>query len=145
YIIAEMDPAQARWFQENIVDEFNDEHHTNLQVRSVENEQIVSAIRTARTHGNDIILAVLSSDLIGPAVRDGLVAPFDGVVSPSRIRDDLDHVRPELMRWARAHDRQFFLPRMAVLDVATYRVSMVRDAMLHWQLVRADIDTALRS
>jgi hypothetical protein len=40
---------------------------------------------------------------------------------------------------------QYFLPRMAVIDVAVYRVSKVRDAVLHWSVLRPQIDAALRA
>lgn len=139
YVLAEMDPEQAAWFQENMLDEYNDEHDTNLVLRAVEEEHLADGM-----NATDVVLVALPSTRAAEVAAAGHAAPFDGAIAAARLARDFAGVRPEVVRSARHGGRQYFLPRAIVLDVAVYRISRVRDAMLHWQLVRREIDAAVR-
>jgi hypothetical protein len=145
YVYAEMEASQAEWFQHNVLDEFNDENNTNLQLRVVQNEAMLHALADARGHGNDAVLAAVPIEFALRAIHDHAARPFDEAVPSARIASDLADVRPEAITGARAEGRQWFLPRSTVLDVAVYRASRVRDAEEHWTLVRPQIEAALRA
>lgn len=140
YVLMQLDDDQIAWFQHNVLDEYNDEHDTNFVVRDTETHRIAEEMNAA-----DVVLAVLPSPLAVHAAEDGLAVPFEGVVPKSRLRADLAEVVPEVMTQAQLGGRQFFLPRAATLQVGVYRISRVRDALLHWHLLRRDIDASLRS
>jgi hypothetical protein len=139
-VLTSLNEKQAKWVQENMLDEYNAEHATNFKIRSVPDEGLLRALRQ-----DDVALAVLPEIEADQAANENHVVPFDGVVSRARIAEDFANVRPEILESARYRDQQFFLPRAVALDVAVYRISKVRDALLHWQLVRPEIESALRA
>ncbi len=144
-IIAEMDQRHARWFQTNVLDEFNHEHNVNLVVRATPGDEILARLRASRDGRHDVWLAILPSAYTGRAIHDRLVRPLDGIPDARSIAADFAELRPEVMAAARAEGRQYFLPRMTLLDLAVYRSSKVRDAVLHWLPLRPAIESALRA
>lgn len=140
YVLAPMNERQAAWFQTNMLNEYNDEHDTNFQVRAVSNEQLAGSMRAA-----DVALAILPANEAEKAATDHRVVAFEGVITKEVLAADFADVRPDVLESARFQSKQFFLPRAIALDVAVYRISRVRDALLHWQLVRPEIEAALRA
>lgn len=140
YILADVDATQAAWLQHNLLDEFNDEHHANLALRAVDEEHIEEAMNRP-----DVLLAVLPRVTALRAINTGHVASFEDFVPAARIASDFDAIRSDVMQSGRYRNRQAFIPRAVVLDVAVYRQSRVRDAMLHWRLLEADMNAALRA
>jgi hypothetical protein len=57
YVVAALDPSQATWFQDNVLDEFNDAHDTNFVLRAVDDERLEDAMTAP-----DVALAVLPLD-----------------------------------------------------------------------------------
>jgi hypothetical protein len=146
YVVMQLDEVQAAWFQANILDEFNNETASNLQLlRVTDEEQLQSATLEAAKQGKDVVLTALPVTQLGNAIDTKLVQPFSGVVSPARITRDFGHLGDSVLAAGKVGTTQYFLPRMTVIDVAVYRVSKVRDAVLHWSALRPQIDAALRA
>ena len=146
YVVMQLDEVQAAWFQANILDEFNEETSSNLELlRVTDEEQLQSATLDAAKHGKDVVLAALPVTQIGHAIETKLVQPFTGVVPASDIARDFGKLGDSVLAAGKVGGTQYFLPRMAVIDVAVYRVSKVRDAVLHWSVLRPQIDAALRA
>jgi hypothetical protein len=144
YVVMQLDEVQAAWFQANILDDFNVEANANLEVlRVTDEEQLQAATADAAKHGKDVVLAALPVTQIGRAIETKLVRPFTDVVPAARIAADFGELGDGVLAAGKVGGSQFFLPRMAVIDVAVYRVSKVRDAVLHWSLLRPQIDAAL--
>jgi hypothetical protein len=144
-LLAELDPAQARWFQQNMLDAYNAEYDANVHLRVVESERLPGVLAGASGHGAEALLAVLPTELAAQAARSGAVRPFDGAVAASEVRAELAALQPAVVTDARLDGRQWFVPRHTVLDVGVYRVSRVRDAELHWAMVRPQVEAALRA
>ncbi|MEI8254944.1 MAG: hypothetical protein WCJ30_04655 [Deltaproteobacteria bacterium] len=144
-IIAEMDRRHARWFQENVLDEFNHEHNVNLVIRATPGDEILERLRSSRDGRHGVWLAILPSAYTRRAVHERLVRPVDEIPDARSIAADFGELRPEVMAAARVDGRQYFLPRMTLLDLAVYRSSKVRDAVLHWLPLRPAIESALRA
>ena len=146
YVVMQLDEVQAAWFQTNILDEFNSETNSNLElIRVSDEEQLQSATAAAVKQGKDVVLTALPETQIHHAIDTKLVQPFSGAVSPSDIARDFGKLGDSVLAAGKVGGSQYFLPRMAVIDVAVYRVSKVRDAVLHWSVLRPQIDAALRA
>lgn len=144
-IIAEMDQRHARWFQSNVLDEFNHEHNVNLVVRATPGDELLPHLRSSRDGRHDVWLAIIPSAYTRRVAQERLARPLDEVTDARSVAADFSELRPEVMAGARVDGRQYFLPRMAVLDLAVYRPSKVRDAVLHWLPLRPAIESALRA
>lgn len=140
YVLTSLNERQTRWFQTNMLDEFNDEHATNFVARSVTEEELVGNV----THA-DVALAVLSAVDAERLATNGQLSPFDSVATAADIARDYGDVREDVLESAKFQNRQYFLPRAIALDVAVFRISKVRDALLNWQVVRPEIESALRA
>jgi hypothetical protein len=146
YVVMQLDEVQAAWLQANILDEFNNETASNLQLlRVTDEEQLQAATADAAKQGKDVVLTALPVTQIRHAIDTKLVQPFSGAVSPADITRDFGHLGDTVLAAGKVNNTQYFLPRMAVIDVAVYRVSKVRDAVLHWSVLRPQIDAALRA
>ena len=146
YVVMQLDEVQAAWFQTNILDEFNDETASNLQLlRVTDEEQLQAATLEAVKQGKDVVLTALPVTQIGHAIDTKLAQPFAGAVAPADIARDFGGLGDSVLAAGKVGGTQYFLPRMAVIDVAVYRVSKVRDAVLHWSVLRPQIDAALRA
>ncbi|MDB4957968.1 MAG: Extracellular solute-binding protein family 1 [Myxococcales bacterium] len=142
YVVMQLDDAQAAWFQDNVLDDFNAEFYANLQLVPVANEEGIQA--AMQKYGKDVVLAALPVTQTGHAMEAKLVAPFTGVVSAKQITEDFGALGDAVLAPGKVNGAQYFLPRMSVLDVAVFRLSKVRDAVLHWQTLRPQIEAALK-
>ena len=141
FVILQLDEVQGAWFQANILDDFNAETNANVQlVRVAEEEQLQAAVAK---YGKDAILVALPVTQLGHAIDEKLVRPFTDVASATKIAADFGDLGDKLMAPGKVGAKQYFLPRMTVLDVAVFRISKVRDAVLHWSVLRPRIDAAL--
>jgi hypothetical protein len=146
YVVMQLDEVQAAWFQTHILDEFNAETNSSVELLRVsDEEQLQSETADAAKHGKDVVLTALPVTQIGHAIDTKLVQPFSGVISPADLARDFGNLGDSVLAPGKVADKQYFLPRMAVIDVAVYRVSKVRDAVLHWSVLRPQIDAALRT
>lgn len=146
YVVMQLDEVQAAWFQTNILDEFNDETASNLQLlRVTDEEQLQAATAAAAKQGKDVVLTALPVTQIRHAIDTKLVQPFSGAIAPADLTRDFGHLGTSVLAAGQVNGTQYFLPRMAVIDVAVYRVSKVRDAVLHWSVLRPQINAALRA
>lgn len=144
YVVMQLDEVQAAWFQKNILEDFNAETNSNLQVLRVsEEEQLQAVAHEAAAAGKDVVLVALPETQLGHAITTKLVRPFTDMIGPDRIALDFSDLGPAVLAPGRVNDKQFFLPRMSVVDVAAYRVSKVRDAVSHWSVLRPQIDATL--
>jgi hypothetical protein len=144
YVVMQLDEVQAKWFQTHILEDFNAETNSNLEVLPVaEEEQLQAVTHDAAKAGKDIVLTALPETQLARAVQTKLVRPFSDVVTSKQIAADFDDLGAPVMAIGKISDAQYFLPRMAVIDVAAYRVSKVRDAVSHWSVLRPQIDAAL--
>jgi hypothetical protein len=146
YVVMQLDAVQAAWFQTYILDEFNAETNSNVELLRVsEEEQLQSATLDAAKHGKDVVLTALPVTQIGHAIDTKLVQPFSGAFSAADLAHDFGNLGESVLSAGKVGGAQYFLPRMAVIDVAVYRVSKVRDAVLHWSVLRPQIEAALRA
>ena len=143
-IVAEMDLTHARWFQTNVLDEFNHEHNVNLVLRPTPSDELIAALRSARGQRRTL-LAILPGALTRRAVEERVVRPIETLTNREQLARDFASIRAEAMAAGRVGAQQYFLPRTAVLDLAVYRPSKVRDAVLHWLDARPAIEAALRA
>jgi hypothetical protein len=143
YVVLQLDETQAAWFQANVLEDFNAEANKDVEViRVTEEEQLQS---TAAKYGKDVLLVGLPTTQLDAAVSKQLVRPFSDVVKSSRIATDFKDLDAPLLAIGRYKDTQYFFPWMSRLDVAVYRVSKVRDAVLHWSMLRPNIEAALKA
>lgn len=140
-VVTSLDPAQARWLQENLLAEFNLEHNSDVQLMTVGEERLLDALAAAPP---ETILVALPRPRARDAWSGKLVRPFDEIGTAEQLAEALDGVSPEAIEAAKLDGKQRFLPHAALLDVAVYRVSRVRDAVRNWTLLRKEIDEALR-
>jgi len=143
YVVMQMDEVQAAWFQSNILDDFNTETNSNLQVLRVSDEEQLQASIHDAAAGKDVVLVALPETQLARAVESKLVRPFTDVVSSEQIATDFADLGSSILAPGMFANTQYFLPRMTVVDVAAYRVSKVRDAISHWSVLRPQIDAAL--
>jgi ABC-type glycerol-3-phosphate transport system substrate-binding protein len=140
-VLVALDTAQARWLRENLIDEFNTEHNSNLQLQAVDEEELLPTLAKAQS---DVILTMLPRARGRQAIAAHAVRSFEDVATPARVNSDFDAVVPPALQAALVDGKQLFLPGMALVDVLVFRISRVRDAVRHWSLLRAQIDAALR-
>ncbi|CAN5909831.1 hypothetical protein BH11MYX2_BH11MYX2_12610 [soil metagenome] len=143
YVVMHLDTIQAAWFQTNVLDDFNAETNTDVEVIRVDEEEQLQT--TAAKYGKDVLLVGLPATQIGAAVTKRLVQPFSAVVSGARIASDFADLDAQTLAIGRYAETQYFVPWMSRLDIAVYRVSKVRDAVLHWSLLRSEIESALQA
>ena len=144
YVVMQLDEVQAAWFQTHILDDFNAETNSNLEVLRVsEEEQLQAVTRDSARAGKDVVLTALPATQVGRAIETKLVRPFTDVVPEAKIAEAFHPLGDAVLAVGKLSGTQYFLPRMAVIDVAVYRVSKVRDAVLHWSVLRPQIDAAL--
>ena len=143
YVVMHIDAIQAAWFQADVLDDFNAETNKNVEVIRVDEEEQLQA--TAAKYGADVLLVGLPTTQVGGAVDKRLVRPFSDVVSSPRIASDFEALDAATLALGRHGDTQYFLPWMSRLDIAVYRVSKVRDAVLHWSLLRPEIEASLKA
>src|SRR5262249_35301153 len=67
------------------------------------------------------------------------------VIGAAQIANDSAAAVPRAMKAAQQNGKQVFLPERTLLDVTVFRRSRVRDAVRHWNLLRPEIETALRA
>ncbi len=143
YVVMHLDATQAAWFQTNVLNDFNAETNTDVEVIRVDEEEQLQA--TAAKYGKDVLLVGLPTTQVGAAVAKRLVHPFSEVVSSARIASDFADLDAQTLAIGRHADTQYFVPWMSRLDIAVYRVSKVRDAVLHWSMLRPEIEAALQA
>lgn len=141
-VLVAMDPSQARWLRENLIEEFNAEHNVNLALVAVDEEQVLPTVAHA---GGDLILAAVPRARGARVMRDHLIRPFDEVIPTAQMTADLADLVPRALHTAQLDERQVFLPRLSLVDIAVYRLGKVRDAVRHWSLLRPQIDAALKA
>lgn len=146
YIVMQLDDDQAAWFRANILADFNAEANANVQLIAVDDEeQLQSAAAQAAKQGKDVILVELPTTQLPRATSSKLVRSFAGAMGARRIAADFGALGDKVLAPGKVGGVQVFLPRMTLVDVAVYRVSKVRDAVLHWRALRPQIDAALRA
>jgi len=144
YVVMQMDEVQAAWFQTNILDDFNAETNSNLEILRVSDEEQLQAVaHDAAAGGKDVVLVALPETQLARAVASKLVRPFTDVVASDQVAADFSELGSAVLAPGNFSSTQYFLPRMTVVDVAAYRVSKVRDAVSHWSVLRPQIDAAL--
>jgi len=143
YVVMHLDAIQAAWFQTNVLDDFNAETNTDVEVIRVDEEEQLQT--TTAKYGKDVLLVGLPATQIGAAVTKRLVQPFSEVVSGARIASDFADLDAQTLAIGRYAETQYFVPWMSRLDIAVYRVSKVRDAVLHWSMLRPEIEAALQA
>src|SRR5262249_55680057 len=141
YVLAELPPARAKWFQENVLDEFNDEHGANLELKVPDKEGLFDALAHADA---SIVAAIAPKTMATLALERGAVRSFEAAFDRVTLDHAFEDLRPEAMQAAQRGDKQAFLPRASTVTISLYRVSRVRDAVLNWQAARPAIDAALR-
>ncbi len=143
YVVMQLDATQAKWFQTNVLDDFNAETNKNVElIRVDEEEQLQSA---AASYGKDVLLVGLPTTQVAAAISKRVVRPFSAQVAGTRIAADFKDLDAQTLALGSYQGTQYFLPWMSRLDVAVYRVSKVRDAVLHWSLLRPQIEAALQA
>jgi len=142
YVVVQLDETQAAWFQANVLEDFNAEANKDVEVIRVDEEEQLQS--TAAKYGKDVVLVGLPTTQVGAAVGKELVRPFSDIVKGSNIATDFKDLDDPLLAIGKYNDAQYFLPWMSRLDVAVYRVSKVRDAVLHWSMLRPNIEAALK-
>ena len=146
YIVMQLDDDQAAWFRANILADFNAEANADVRLIAVdEEEQLQAAVSQAAHQGKDVILVELPTTQLPHATSSKLVQSFAGAIGAGRVAADFGALGDKVLASGKVGGVQVFLPRMALVDVAVYRVSKVRDAVLHWRALRPQIDAALRA
>jgi ABC-type glycerol-3-phosphate transport system substrate-binding protein len=144
YVIAQMTPTQADWYQRNVLDEFGALHNVDIKLRRVEDEaQILPAVKDALGKGNDVILFTMPTNQRARAEELGLVGSFASVSTD--IAKDFAGIDAALMTQLQVNGRQQYLPFASILQVVVYRESKVRDAVQSWEQLRPEIDGVLRA
>lgn len=145
YIVMQLDEGQAAWFEANILEDFNTEANANLAlIRVDEEEQLQPTAEAARAEGKDVVLVALPITQVAHAVETKLVRPFEGAIPAPKIAADFAELGAKLLAPGKLDGKQYFLPRMTVIDVAVFRISKVRDAVVHWSVLRPQIEAALK-
>ena len=146
YVVMQLDAAQAKWFQDNILDDFNTEANVDVQLIRVDDDaQLQPALAQAVKDGKDVVAITLPLVQTQSALDAKLVHPYTDAIAPKRIAGELGGLGTSVLAPGKRNGEQAFLPRMTVVDVLAYRVSKVRDAILHWTQLRPQIDAALRA
>jgi hypothetical protein len=141
-VLADMPKARAQWFQENVLDELNDEIDSNLELRVLgDKETLLDALAKKDP---TVVAAILPKATADLALEKSFVRPFEGAFKRAALDHAFDDLRPEAMTGAQLNGKQAFLPRASTVDITVYRISRVRDAILHWEAVRPQIDAAIR-
>jgi hypothetical protein len=138
-IVMTLDAAQARWLRDNLIDEFNRAHNSDVELITVDEAQLLPTLAGAR---DDLVLASLPRPLARQAVAQKLVRPLGDA---AQVKRDFDALVPTATNAMLVDGKQQFLPSHALVDVLVFRISRVRDAVRHWSLLRNDIDAALRA
>ena len=90
------------------------------------------------------MLVDLPTTQLPGAIGAKAVQSFAGAVGARRIATDLAKLGDKVLSPGKVGGAQYFLPDMTLVDVAVYRASKVRDAILHWSALRPQIDAALK-
>ncbi len=144
YVVMQLDPVQAKWFEDNVLGDFDREANLDLRLIRVDDEaQLLPAASKALDEGKDVVGVALPALQIDHALEAKLVRPYTDAIAPARIARDFERLGDKLLAPGKRGGVQAFLPRMTVVDVLVYRVSKVRDAILHWAQLRPQIDAAL--
>ncbi len=144
YVVMALDETQAKWFEANVLDDFNREANVDLRLLRVDDEaQLQAAAAKAEAEGKDVVGVTLPVMQLDRALETKLVRPYSDVIASDRITRDFADLGDKVLATGKRDGVQAFLPRMTVVDVLVYRVSKVRDAVLHWSLLRPQIDAAL--
>jgi hypothetical protein len=144
YVVMALDEVQAKWFESNVLDDFNRESNVDLRLIRVDDEsQLQTAVTAAEAAGKDVVGVTLPVMQLDHAIDTKLVQSYEGAIGSGRIAQDLGELGDKLLAIGKRGGVQTFLPRMTVVDVLVYRVSKVRDAILHWTLLRPQINAAL--
>jgi hypothetical protein len=144
YIVMQLDDTQAKWFRDNVLDDFNRERNLDVQLIRVDDEaQLLPATAKALDEGKDVVGVTLPAMQLDHALESKQVRPYSDAIAASAIAKDFDALGDKALAAGKRDGVQTFLPRMTVVDVIVYRVSKVRDAILHWTLLRPQIDAAL--
>ena len=142
YVVMSLDDVQAKWFEDNVLADFDREQNVDLRLIHVDDDsQMIAAAEKALAEGKDVVgvtLPVIQLDRAGALVR-----PYSDAIAPDRIARDFAALGDKVLAPGKRGGTQAFLPRMTVVDVLAYRVSKVRDAVLHWSQLRPQIDAAL--
>ena len=146
YVVMRLDDDQAAWFRSNILADFNTEANADVRLIAVDDEeQLQSAALDAARQGKDVVLVELPTTQLPRARATHFVRSFSAAIGGRRIRSDFAALGDAVLAPGKLGGEQMFLPRMALVDVAVYRASKVRDAVLHWSELRPQIDAALRA
>ena len=144
YVVMRLDDDQAAWFRSNVLADFNAEANTDVQLIAVDDEEELQATAAdAAKHGKDVVLVDLPTTQL-PSAISAVVQSFAGAVGAERIAADLSKLGEKVLAPGKVGGAQYFLPDMTRVDVAVYRASKVRDAVLHWSALRPQIDAALK-
>jgi hypothetical protein len=144
YLVMQLDEVQAKWFRDNVLDDFDKEMNLDVQLIRVDDEdQLLPAAAKALDEGKDVVGVTLPPLQLDRAVASKQVRPYSDAIAPDVIARDFEALGDKVLATGKRGGAQVFLPRMTVVDVLVYRVSKVRDAILHWSLLRPQIDAAL--
>ena len=129
----QLDDDQAAWFRSNVLTDFNTEANADVQLIAVDDEEQLQARpptlpSTARTSCSSTCRPRSCRVRSAPSRCSRL--PVSWARSGSRrISDKLGD---KVLAPGKVGGAQYFLPDMTLVDVAVYRASKVRDAILHW-------------
>ena len=144
YVVMQLDAVQGKWFEDNVLADFDSEANVDLRLIRVDDEsQLWPAAQKALDEGKDVVGVTLPALQLETVVAAKTVRPFSEAIAPADIARDFGKLGDKLLAVGKRDGAQWFLPSMTVVDVIVYRVSKVRDAILHWSLLRPQIDAAL--
>jgi ABC-type glycerol-3-phosphate transport system substrate-binding protein len=133
------------WMLENEFSEYGQQRDLTFEFVSAPSfEEAFQILLKEKEHPTGIVLADVDDEHAEELQQKGAVRPIADGAPADDLKAALDEYIPEAVSRGKIGDKQWFLPKRALVDVAVYLRPAVEKAYLHWQEDRTAIDAALK-
>jgi maltose-binding protein MalE len=136
--------SQDKWFQDNIIREFENEYNAKINVRSFENVVDLMSILDLDKDQNSIGLVKTEASMLYPLAEKGYMIKLSDIPGVD-VAADFDEYLDKAVELSTVNGEIYYVPRKLETNTLLYLQSKVDDALANWMPMKADIDAMFKA
>ena len=138
-IYIRMMESQDKWFQENIIRNFEKEYGVKINVRTFDSVVDLMQVLELDKEQNTVGLVKTADSMLTPLVANELVMNLKDIEGID-LDADLDEYLDQALELAYVDGEPYYIPRKLETNTLLYLKSKVQAAVAGWQAMEGDID-----